>query len=158
MFGTFSSLSNQLLYRNAPFNRVAATVMRYYDPQHPSAMVVGVPQVAFPQPAGEASMDAARQVIPGTGRNGTAFSWSFLRSPSVDINWLNVEHNAAQVKTLLLVDRDGDDVDQEITDAAIAKRLGPRWKLVDEETFQWHYEWRFYIFHTWRLRVWQQNP
>ena len=57
----------------------------------------------------------------------------------------------------MLVDRDGDDVYPQISDDELARRLGTQWKLVDEEKFEWHYEWRFYIFHTWRIRVWQRQ-
>jgi hypothetical protein len=34
-------------------------------------------------------------------------------------------------------------------------RNGVKWKLVEKQEYRWHYEWRFYIFHTWRTRVWQ---
>ncbi len=155
----FSSLSNQLLYRNAPFNRVAAAVMRYDDPKNPSSMSVAVPQVAYPHPAQDASMEAALQDIPGTlgNRSGSAYRWSEPRTPAADQTWLRSMRNSSATKTIMLVDRDGDDVDASISDKSLADLMGPDWKLVDEESFQWHYEWALYIFHTWRLRVWQRN-
>ena len=41
-----------------------------------------------------------------------------------------------------------------MSQAAVGKLLGPRWKLVETRTYRWHYEWRFNFFHTWRTRVW----
>ena len=37
-----------------------------------------------------------------------------------------------------------------LSDKAIGRMLGGQWELVHEEKYEWHYEWRFYIFHTWR--------
>ena len=153
----FSSLANHLIYRNAPFQRVAATVMRYYDPKLRNAMVVEVPAVAFPSPAEQASMDAARKIIPYSAGEGQPFSWSQGASWASALNFVNSEKNINQVKTIMLVDRDGDDPYPQISDSELAMRLGSQWKLVDEEKFEWHYEWRFYIFHTWRIRVWQRQ-
>jgi hypothetical protein len=62
-----------------------------------------------------------------------------------------------------MTDRYGDETapTDTISDESLLKvlndsaRPGAKWKLVDEESYRWYYEWRFYIFHTWRTRVWQ---
>jgi hypothetical protein len=41
-----------------------------------------------------------------------------------------------------------------LSDAAVGKLLGEEWRLVETERYAWHYEWRPYLFHTWRTRVW----
>jgi hypothetical protein len=65
--------------------------------------------------------------------------------------------NNQRINTLVLTDRFGDlTADKEVlSDKYMEALLGPRWERVYEESYKWHYEWRFYIFHTWRTRVWK---
>jgi hypothetical protein len=63
-----------------------------------------------------------------------------------------------EVKTIVLTDRHGDVTDPKdgLSNESLAARLGPAWKLVAEEEYELHYEWRFYVFNTWRTRVWRR--
>ena len=65
-----------------------------------------------------------------------------------------------QLRTIILTDRNGDITDPKdpLSDESVQRILGPKWKLVQEEKYRWYYEWRFYIFHTWRTRVWTREP
>ena len=158
---TVSALSNQLLLRNTPFARPAEIAMRYFDQEHPDALAVANPSCSYPQQvefftytlaAGQRPATDEKPVIPyGHWR-------SALYSPAGYLAFLTEMRSNAAIRTIIMTDRFGDltsDTDL-LSNARLASRLGPRWKLVDEEKYEWHYEWRFYIFHTWRTRVWQR--
>ncbi len=155
---TVSSLSNQLLIRNAPFNRTAEIAMRYFNPKQKRAVAVGEPSIAFPQMLEPMTYEIAAGVRP--------FSDEFfmpqenlrtgLYSPAESAAFVVEMHNLPFIGTIVLTDRFGDVTAPEdvLSDASLGRRLGANWKLVHEETCEWHYEWRYYIFHTWRTRVW----
>lgn len=177
---TFSALSNHLIYRNAPFNREAAILEQYIDPKDRFSAAVAVPAVKYPLPAENTATTIARHLVPGSPSDLAymPFLNPDLRAPQrvprdpsfwppkiTDANeiitWLKtaVIFNP-RLKTIVLTDRDGDlpAPTDPLSNKALANILGPRWKLVHEETYVWHYEWHFYIFHTWRTRVWQLAP
>ncbi len=70
------------------------------------------------------------------------------------VSFLRQNGANTSVKTIILTDRLGDLASGPLTDEAVSKLLGPGWKLVGEEEYNWYYEWRFYFFNTWRTRVW----
>jgi hypothetical protein len=61
-----------------------------------------------------------------------------------------------EVEAIVLTDRNGDLSGPEdvLSDASVGRILGEEWKLVQTERYAWHYEWRPYLFHVWRTRVW----
>jgi len=97
---------------------------------------------------------AAAAVTPGSGPSN-------LTDSSRILAWLrsSVVSNA-HLKTLVLTDRYGDltDPKEPLSDEAVGRLLGPRWKLVYSESYNWHYEWRYYIFHTWRTPRLASHP
>ncbi|MGN6371165.1 MAG: glycosyltransferase family 39 protein [Phycisphaerae bacterium] len=155
---TISSLSNHLLIRNAPFNRTAEIAMQYFNPKQKRALAVGEPSIAYPQMVEPMTYEIAAGKRP--------FSDEFfmpnedlrmgLYSPAESATFVIQMHNLPYIHTIVLTDRYGDITDPQdmLSDASLARRLGTKWKLVHEEKCEWHYEWRFYIFHTWRTRVW----
>jgi hypothetical protein len=167
----FSSLSNHLIYRNTPFHREAEVLETYIDNKNRASAAVAVPPVKFPDPAENIATTIARHLVPGSPQD-QAYSpyrssrlptsppyWpTNLNSPQQILNWIrgSVAGNS-RYKLLVLTDRYGDLPEKEdvISNDALARLLGPRWELVDEVKYEWHYEWRFYIFHTWRTRVWK---
>jgi 4-amino-4-deoxy-L-arabinose transferase-like glycosyltransferase len=167
----YSSLSNHLVYRNAPFNVPAEILEKYIDNTNRASAAVAVPPVKYADPAENFATTIARHVVPGS-REDQAYSpypsshmpvsppyWpTNLNSPAQILSWVrsSVVGNS-RLKLLVLTDRYGDlPKDQDIiSNDALQRLLGDRWELVQEEKYEWHYEWRFYIFHTWRTRVWK---
>lgn len=172
---TFSSLSNHLLYRNTPFQREAAILEKFIDPKDRFAAAVAVPEVKYADPAENTATTLARHVVPNSDQDDY-MPWAAYNRAGRDpsfwppglsdeeeiVDWLkNGVANKPKPKLLVLTDRYGDlPADEDLlSNEAIAQILSPRWKLVYEERYTWHYEWRFYIFHTWRTRVWKlQTP
>ena len=174
----YSSLSNHLIYRNAPFHRAAALLEEYTDPTNRSATAVAVPMVKYPDPAENMAANIARRIVPGTEEDPLNIPWfpgsrdarpprppwlwpPGLTSPNQVVAWLqdSVANNAS-IKVLILTDRYGDieDKTHPLSNESLQRILGPQWHLIHEEKYAWHYEWRFYIFHLWRTRIWQQAP
>jgi 4-amino-4-deoxy-L-arabinose transferase-like glycosyltransferase len=159
----FSALSNHLLLRNTPFQQPAAIAMRYYDPKHKESLAVGTPATAYPQESEEITYTIAAGDRPSTEWDPiiSGDRWrSSLYGPAESVAFVTLMHNLPSVKTIILTDRYGDLTDPKdpLSNDSVAKRLGPQWKLAEEQTYRWHYEWRFYIFHVWRTRVWVRVP
>ncbi|HUO08923.1 MAG TPA: glycosyltransferase family 39 protein [Phycisphaerae bacterium] len=161
---TFSSLSNHLIYRNAPFNRAAEVAMRYYDPKQRRAIAVAEPAVAYPMMVELLTYELAAGRRPTMDEEPVIPYENFrqgLYAPVESAAFVAEMRNVPYVRTIVLTDRYGDVTEPAniLSDESLAKRLGPGWTLVHEETYEWHYEWRYYIFHTWRTRVWvRENP
>jgi uncharacterized membrane protein len=155
----FSALSNHVILRNPPFHRAAEIAMRYYDPAHKEALAVGHVDLTTPGHAVPLAYDLAAHVPPLQGKvmipRGN-FEMS-LKSSSV-FQFLRRVRTRPEVKTIVLTDRHGDVTDPKdgLSNESLAARLGPAWKLVAEEEYELHYEWRFYVFNTWRTRVWRR--
>ncbi len=165
---TLSSLSNHLIYRNPPYHHADMIALRYMDQKRRTTTAVGGPVTAYPYPAHDVSTSSLRKVVPDSAeddRISGANIWSSLGSEAACRSWLQSQLLArgSSVDTIVLTDRYGDMTKETdlISDAAVEKmiaqavRNGVKWKLVYEENYRWYYEWRFYIFHTWRTRVWQ---
>jgi hypothetical protein len=164
----FASLSNHWVYRNPPLQRADAILLDYLDSKNMYATAVAVPPVHYPEPAVNVASAIARHVIPLSpedsaytpypgGRDNTFWPLN-LNSEAAVASWLRTTANNPRIKTIVLTDRYGDLADNPadiLSDPQVAKLLGSRWTLVRSETYTWHYEWRFYIFHTWRTRVFQ---
>jgi 4-amino-4-deoxy-L-arabinose transferase-like glycosyltransferase len=155
----FSALSNFLVLRNAPYQRPAEIAMRYYDRNDKQSLAVGNPATAYPQESEAITYTLAAGVRPTpewTPILAEEHWHRFIHSPNDAANFVVHMHTQPTVNTIILTDRYGDITDPQdiLSNDSLAKRLGPHWKLAEEETYRWHYEWRFYIFHTWRTRVW----
>jgi len=168
----YSSLSNHLFYRNAPMNRAAEILEKYIDPKDRLSTGVAIPQVKFPDPAEDTATTMARHVVPlsmedtlympytrsSTGNRDPSFYPTGMDTEFEVERWLrSAVANNPRIKTVVVTDRFGDitaagDI---LSDESVGKILGARWTLVDKELYTWHYEWRFYIFHTWRTRVYK---
>lgn len=167
---TWSSLSNHLTYRNAPLNRPAEIVEQYIDQKNRSATAVIIPDVKFVEPAVNVATTIARHVVPLSVEDEAYMPYGTARSISMfppnletEADFVRALRNAAsnsRFRTLVFTDRFGDltKPTDSLSDESVFKILGPQWKLVHSETYEWHYEWRFYIFHTWRTRVYQRTP
>jgi 4-amino-4-deoxy-L-arabinose transferase-like glycosyltransferase len=160
---TFSALSNHLLLRNTPFRQAADIAMRYYDPNNKQSLAIGTPATAYPQESEELTYTLAAGERPTTAWNPIIAGDHWHRSiyaPAESIAFVTLMHNLPSVKTIILTDRFGDLTDPKdpLSNDSLAKKLGPQWKLVETQTYEWHYEWRFYLFHTWRTRVWTRIP
>ena len=87
--------------------------------------------------------------------------WNVLPTNPVNApQWLRTQAARPTIQTIILTDPFGDLTAQENPNstASLNTLLGPRWKLVHEESYPIYFEWRFYIFHVWRTRVWQRMP
>jgi len=159
----FSGLSNQLILRNPPFHKAAAIAAEYYDPNNKKNLAVGQVELLTPGKVIPVTYDLALHQRPfKVGGNFIPYE-NFdisIGSPEQAIAFLRTVRTKPEVQTIVLTDRDGDIKDPRypLSDEALAERLGPAWKLVREETYELHYEWRFYIFNTWRTRVWKRVP
>ena len=170
----FSAGSNYFVYRNAPYLRVAEIAERFADPRDRLAEAVAVPDGFWPQPAMNAALTIARGVRPGspedarfaayTEKNvpaGARPLWNVLpTSPAYAPQWVRTQAARTNIQTIVLTEPFGDLTakDNPISTDSLNTLLGPRWKLVHEESYTLYFEWRFYIFHVWRTRVWQRVP
>ena len=155
---TLSALSNHLVYRQAPWSHTAAAFMPYWDAQHPEALAVGTPRTAYPGVGDVYTYQIARGQRPDLTEEeeaalGGAMERRWLRDDN-STGFINAARNNVQVKTIVLTDRQGELTDGSLSNEALAELLGGDWQLVREEKYRWYYEWRFYIYHTWRTRVW----
>jgi 4-amino-4-deoxy-L-arabinose transferase-like glycosyltransferase len=166
----FSSLSNHLLLRNAPMHRGANILEKYIDNKNRNATAVAFPMVKYEKPTWNITPTIARHVVPGS-REDQAYQpyiadthrrdylWPTDLMTQQDVaSWVITQvKNNQRINTLVLTDRFGDlTADKDVlSDEYMKTLLGPRWERVYEESYKWHYEWRFYIFHTWRTRVWK---
>jgi hypothetical protein len=172
---TVSSLSNHLIYRQAPWQRTADVMRAYYDPKHPGALALGWTQTAYPHTADVMHYQIAAGQRPGP--EGSWFpsraQWSERLNDMTYLNFIRGTRLDSDVSVIVMTDRLGDEMPRAggatahgISDAEIdkilndqrARRNGYAWKLVRAETYPWYYEWRFYLFHTWRTRVWVRQP
>ncbi|HVT80343.1 MAG TPA: glycosyltransferase family 39 protein [Phycisphaerae bacterium] len=171
---TFSALSNHLFYRNAPFTRADAILEQYITKNERLATAVAVPEVKYPFPAENAGLIVARDLAAGSledlssrpvnqaGRStysDTTYWPSGLDNEFEVRQWIERAAANRRIRVIVLTDRYGDVTAKNdiLSDESLEKIMAPRWKLVHKETYEWHYEWRFYIFHTWRTRVWVLN-
>jgi hypothetical protein len=155
----FSALSNHLILRNPPFHRAAEIAMRYYDPAHKEALAVGHVDLTTPGRAVPLAYDLAAHVRPLEGKAMIPYgNFDIVLNSSTVFHFLRSVRTRPEVKTIVLTDRHGDvrDPKDPLSNESLALRLGPAWKLSREEHYDLHYEWRFYVFNTWRTRVWQR--
>ena len=181
-----SALSNQLIYRQQPWDRTAQALKEYWDPRAPDArftLALATPQTHFPDHTDVITFDQALglpldpdEILADSNVPKLLPRSRWARDCRDDFypQFVDRVKNDRRVQTLILTDRQGDlapatPSDPEtprppdpratnLSDAALAQRLGPGWKLVHSETYRWYYEWRYYFFHTWRTRVWQRVP
>ncbi len=167
-----SLLSNQLIYRNPPYQITADIAEHYVDPDHRDSEAVAVPTGYYPAPAANAAFTLARKVRPGTPadidfaalqerRTVARYAeilWDDIPSVPYFRSFILSASGRPGVKTIVVTDPYGDLTapNDELSDTALA-RLLPGWTLVHEESHPLYYEWRFYIFSTWRTRVWQRT-
>lgn len=167
---TYSSLSNHLTYRNAPLNRPAEMVEKVVKTQDRSTVAVAIPDVKYVEPAVNVATTIARHIVPlspedeayqpaySSGRSMSSFPPNIETEYQV-VSWLRTMQNNTRYRTIVLTDRYGDITDpgDMLSDESVTKLLGSGWKLVETEIYEWHYEWRLYIFHTWRTRVFKRT-
>ncbi len=156
---TISAFSNHLIYRNAPIQRTAQIAAQYGAASDPEALAIATPITAYAQPVNDAEFAVARGVRPGSrderDHAGDDAFHEFSSQESV-ANFLRSSATRRDIQTIIITDRYGDLTSGPLTPDAVRTLLGPSWNLVHEESYQWHYEWRFYIYNTWRTRVWQR--
>jgi 4-amino-4-deoxy-L-arabinose transferase-like glycosyltransferase len=168
---TLSALTNHLVQRNPPFQQVAEVVKEFGDADREAATYVVVPDVKYPDPAEYVAACNAREIVPHDGvlprdqiQNPGRRPWHDAVSPEHALALLSAALDDPRVRTIVFTDREGDlaapalAAGDPLSDEAVERRLGPRWKLVHRESTRWYYEWRYYLFHTWRTRVWQMEP
>jgi Dolichyl-phosphate-mannose-protein mannosyltransferase len=72
-----------------------------------------------------------------------------------DINYAR-SPRSTELHTLVFADRMGDINEGLLSTDVINAELGPQWKLVHESTFNLYFEWRYYFYSPWRIRIWQR--
>ncbi len=123
---------------------------------------MAVPNVEYAEVSENIALTEARRLRPGSTED-KAFvaerTWSTLSNADEIPLWLRNTTERPRIKTIILTDRYGDLTapTDPLSNPSLASLLGPSWVLVHEESYRWYYEWRFYIFHTWRTRVWQRT-
>ncbi len=163
-------LANQWTYRNAPLHRAAAIAARYAEGGTYDTVAIGNPALSFLGEVDAVSYPLALHKRPDPGEvrraapnGGIRYKLGALtvgRELGPDLystqRFLRLAKVTPEVKTIVLTDRNGDLQPGEdgLSDGAVGKLLGEEWKLVETERYGWHYEWRPYLFHTWRTRVW----
>jgi hypothetical protein len=163
-------LANQLTYRNAPFGRAAAIAAKYAGEGGFENVAIGNPAVSFLGEVDAATYPLALGKRPDptelrkTGRNGgvvyrlgaVASGRELAPEPYATQRFLRLAKVTPEVDAIVLTDRNGDLLPGEdaLNDEAVGKILGEEWTLVERERYAWHYEWRPYLFHVWRTRVW----
>ena len=159
----FSALSNHLIYRNPPFQRAAEIAVQYYDPAKKTTLAVGHVDLTYPGKVVPLTYDLAgkiRPFEPGTWFLPFQNFQTWIETPEEALTFLRDVRINPQVQTIVLTDRRGDITDpaDPLSDEYLAEKIGPGWKLVKEEKYELHFEWRCYIYNTWRTRVWQRQP
>lgn len=165
---TFSALSSHLIFRQPPWHKTIAAALPYYDRNAKQKIAVGTPAIRHPGTTDLFMYQTALDVRPGVN-NEQPFLWNKWARGLYDTeydNWLRQLRWDDEVEVVVLTDRLGDQSDPAhpiSNDRALAllNRRGAQnrqWRLVYEEHYRWHYEWRFYIFHTWRTRIWVKDP
>lgn len=153
-----SSLSNHLVYREAPWERVARITVKYYDPAKPGALLVGTPESRFAGFAYVYSFSEVRGARPsrvGEDAQGFPNSQEYRDIAGEQVPELvDLARTNKSVAVMALTDREGDTDQGVLSSGSISRRLGSGWRQVEEERFRRYYPWRFYIFDTWRTRVW----
>ncbi|HVX86839.1 MAG TPA: glycosyltransferase family 39 protein [Phycisphaerae bacterium] len=167
-------LTNQFTYRNAPFQRAADIAARYADGGTWEHVAIGNPAVSFlgevdvvsyalalhkrPDPDERLRSNRSGGVVYRLGAVNNARELP-ATPPLQTLRFLRLAAIDPDVTEIALTDRNGDLPPEEapLTDSDIARIIGPEWTLVDTERYAWHYEWRPYLFHTWRTRVWTRK-
>lgn len=153
---TASALTNHLLYRQTPWSRTANVIMRHYEKDRPEALRVILPVTAHAGISDVYTFDLARGERPGySNRYNNKLRWT-VASDREYRNQVEAQLWNPRVRVLIVTDRLGEftDAKHPLSNESLGGLLGPDWQLASEETYRWHYEWRFYIYHTWRTRVW----
>jgi len=159
-----SSLTNHLIYRNAPFARAAAVAARFGAGEPLAAIAIAAPATEYSAPAARLAHSLALGLRPSPGTRSAAWrtrGWILTNSARGIRSWLAARaEDAPRTRTIVLTDRSGDLASpaHPLSDASLGKLLGPRWRLVHQESYRWRYEWRYYLFHVWRTRVWRRVP
>jgi 4-amino-4-deoxy-L-arabinose transferase-like glycosyltransferase len=163
-------LANQLTYRNAPLHRAAEIAARYAEGGTFERVAIGNPALSFLGEVDAVSYPLALRKRPDptevrrTARNGGIVyrlgavpnGRELPADPYSTQRFLRLAKVSPEVEAIVLTDRNGDLSGPEdvLSDASVGRILGEEWKLVQTERYAWHYEWRPYLFHVWRTRVW----
>jgi hypothetical protein len=161
-----SACSNYFVYRNPPYHEAAEIAARYYDRKNPGALAIGhlkLTNVGDPQAnIIEQSYALARHARPtGSPRDVFVPARNFqleARDAGMLISFVKRVSQGDEVRTIVVTDKAGDVTapTELLSNEAILERLGPTWKLVEEQLYNSYCE-RFYLYNTWRTRVWQRD-
>lgn len=163
LIATAFALTNHLMYRQHPWQQTAEIALKVKTDlpattQPADRVMVLIPFMRY---AGEAPLYNFYSVFGlRLDEPPAAPSWQKLElSPRTirDDDYIRTIDRARanrRLRAIVITDRLGDLNDGDMTDEQIQNRLGPEWKLVDENICRLNYEWRYYIFHEWRTRAW----
>ena len=163
------SLTSHLLCRQEPWNFIYPTALKFFNPKTPDGMrlVCARPSHPFGDQT-YAMLTALHQtpkqlkgsdMFPRPGNVATVPLPPVILLPSIAGLWESQIAEASQdraLKSLVLADRWGDIKTGPLSIRAISARLGSGWRLVQECRFRWYYQWWFYFYSPWRVRVWQR--
>ena len=158
----FSALSNHLIYRNPPFQRAADIAAEYFDPAKRTTLAVGHVDLTYPGKVVPLVYDLAQKIRPlGPGSWFLSFEnfQVWLDNPDQALNFRapcaptprcrpSCSPTAAEISPTGLIF---------FPTTTSAKGWARGWKRMKEEEYQLHFEWRFYIYNTWRTRVWVRD-
>jgi hypothetical protein len=158
-----SSLSNQLIYRQFPWNPVEAMTIPLIPPHNPDAMYVFAPRTRNSEGGDRVALLYGLGVAPRKWNGGTIGDYfhyySSIDRDDPDGLASRIARRARNDKTqtIIVTDLDGDIDTGTISDAAMAK-LMPQFRLTQTAHFRWYLEWHYYLFNPVRVRVWQRIP
>ena len=164
---TASSLTNSTICRGEPWRFVNRVAIKYYNPKDQGGMFIAYSKTnhAFDDPAISFLQLRHVRILPdnnvwGLDPRQYADFPAYTLLPDWSIAWLrtiNMARHNPKIHTLVLADRFGDVHTGDLSTSAISHRLGTGWKLVAVKRFRWYFQWRYYFFSPWRVRVWQRT-
>ncbi len=163
---TASSLTNTLICRSEPWRFVNQVAVKYFNPKAPGDMFIAYSKTnhSFDDPAISFLQLRHVRILPSGnvwGLNPRQYAdfppYTLLNDWSIAwLKTINTVRRNPQIRTLVLADRFGDVRRGRLSTAAISRRLGRGWKLAAIKRFRWYFQWRYYFFSPWRVRVWQR--
>ncbi len=168
LISLISASTNYFIYRQTPWQPTAEVLASYgntADADKRKSVALGTPFTRFPAAVDQIAYDLASKTVPDPEALDKLeffpkLQWERALDDNAIVPFLDRVRRNPQVKIIVLTDRNGDVDEPPLSNASVNSRLGASWKLVHEESYRWYYEWRYYLFNTWRTRVWerQTNP
>ncbi|MCL2645526.1 MAG: glycosyltransferase family 39 protein [Phycisphaerales bacterium] len=160
-----SACSNYFVYRNPPFHIAAqiATKPDYFDAKNRKTLAVAHLNLTIPGVVIPVTYALARHVRPMSDGSyflpEQNFAYGMYEIARLH-DFLRRTRTTPEIHTIIITDKCGDltPATESLSTESLSLKLGPNWKLVEEKSYRLYFEWRFYVYNTWRTRVWQRIP